>query len=54
METSSWSLSKKETLKDALHRSRSETKNRGHDWDVADVMDVLEEQGIFKLPLYKN
>lgn len=37
-------------LKDELHISRIETVMRGHEWDVADVMEVVrrvvDEEGL--------
>jgi hypothetical protein len=36
-----WLMFKRARLDEALWNSRRKTRARGHDWDVADVMAVL-------------
>lgn len=39
----------REDLKNALRRSRMECIMRGHSWDVADVMEVLDRETVIDL-----
>lgn len=33
-----------DSLREALHANRREVHSRGHQWDVADVMSVIEAE----------
>lgn len=41
-------MTARDEIKAALHSSKSEVLARGHAWDVADVMAILDEHEFFE------